>query len=80
MFEEGFHCKLQAFASDLMTILEDPINSSGLVSGLKMNKQKTYLLSKNISVNPAKFLERESRFPLSAKIHLALPLPSNVAL
>lgn len=53
---KGVHCKLQAFADDLMIILEEPqepisilyhlLSTYGHVSGFKINNQKTYRLTK----------------------------------
>lgn len=56
---KNIHIKLQAFADCLAIILEDPLNSIstlsqltklyGQILGFKINSQKTYIMTKNIS-------------------------------
>uniref|UniRef100_A0A2D4IHG9 Reverse transcriptase domain-containing protein n=1 Tax=Micrurus lemniscatus lemniscatus TaxID=129467 RepID=A0A2D4IHG9_MICLE len=56
---KGEEFKLQAFADDMVFFIEDPLETGeylmkelgeyGEVAGLKINKQKTKLLSKNLT-------------------------------
>uniref|UniRef100_A0A8C6VAE5 Reverse transcriptase domain-containing protein n=1 Tax=Naja naja TaxID=35670 RepID=A0A8C6VAE5_NAJNA len=70
--------KLQAFADDLVFILEDPLESAfklierieeyGEVAGLKINKDKTKILTKNMLARRKKELEEALEIQVTSKV------------
>lgn len=70
--------KMRAFADDVVYILENPINSVNALnnillefekaSGLKVNKDKTNLLIKNMNKDSIKLLEQQSGYKESKKV------------
>lgn len=70
--------KLLAYADDLVIIVEDPLNEINLIKekineygkleGLKVNTQKTKVLTKNMTLTQEKELEQKVGFTIESKV------------
>ncbi|KAF7235135.1 hypothetical protein EYD10_18021 [Varanus komodoensis] len=82
--------KLQGFADDLVFIMEEPfvtmpkllqrIEEYGEVTGMKINREKTKLLIKNLTQEQKERVQEQVDLQIAKKIFLFLPYPAYILL